>query len=496
MPVLSTPLMPLRSTPWRAPRLLAGALLLALVSLLGGLPEQVRAANGAGQGRGALTSVTGVATLAPGEVGMIALPVAGGRALFEHNAGRVFNPASTMKLVTSYAALSLLGPQYRWRTGLYLGGKLEAGRLHGDLVLRGGGDPKLVIEDLSELVGRMMASGLHRIDGDLVLDDSLYDLAGENLGPLDGDASQPYNVAPNAALFNFKAVQITVRPGPSGAVIALDPALAGVALINEVRVQPGACPAGEVFLVSDAGDERHPAIRVGGTIHAGCGEQSQFSAVLTHRQFVQALFKAAWEAAGGSWEGELRFARGAARGVPWLVWESPRSLAQVVEDIHKQSNNVMARQLLLQLGAEIGPRPATVARSREVVRGWLELQALHFPELVLDNGAGLSRDARISAGSLAQLLVHAANGPYADLMRVTLPLAGVDGTMKHRLVGEELSGRAWIKTGSLEGVRAIAGYVDAASGQRYVVVMMVNSANAAQSRSAQDGFLRWVFANG
>ncbi|MBW6494890.1 MAG: D-alanyl-D-alanine carboxypeptidase/D-alanyl-D-alanine-endopeptidase, partial [Burkholderiaceae bacterium] len=334
------------------------------------------------------------------------------------------------------------------------------------------------------------------IDGDLVLDDSLYDLAGENLSPLDGDASQPYNVAPDAALFNFKAVKITVRPSGQGAEIALDPALAGVAVINEVRVKPGACTNGEAFLVSDGGDGQDPAIRVGGTIHSACGEQSQFSAVLNHQQFVRALFKAAWAGAGGSWDGKVRFVRGAARGVPWLVWESPRSLAQVVEDIHKNSNNVMARQLLLQIGAEVAPLPATIAGSRSVVRAWLELQGLHFPELVLDNGAGLSRDARISAHSLARLLLHAASGPYADTMRLTLPLAGVDGTMKRRLVGEELTGRAWIKTGSLDEVRAIAGYVDAISGQRYVVVMIVNGAQAAQSRSAQDGFMRWVFANG
>ena len=300
--------------------------MLTVSALLLELPGAAWGANGAGQGRTALSAVTGVATLAPGEVGMIALPVGGGRALFEHNAEQAFNPASTMKLVTTYAALSLLGPEYRWRTGIYLGGKLEAGELHGDLVLRGGGDPKLVIEDLTELVARMMASGLRRIDGDLVLDNALYDLAGENLGPLDGDASQPYNVAPDAALLNFKAVQITVRPSGQAAEIVLDPALAGVTIVNEVRVRPGACANGQGFLVSDGGDEQLPAIRVGGTINSGCGEQSQFSAVLNHRQFVAALFRAAWVGAGGSWNGKVRVVSGAARGVPWLVPAPPARL--------------------------------------------------------------------------------------------------------------------------------------------------------------------------
>ena len=479
---------------WRS--LLAALFVTALAALHLGLPPTAMAANGSGQGRSGLAAVTGSSTLMPGEVGMIALPIAGGRPLFEHNAARAFNPASTMKLVTAYAALSLLGPEYRWRTALYLGGRLEEGTLRGDLIVRGGGDPKLVIEDLSELIGRMMAGGLRRIEGDLVLDDSLYDLSAENLAPLDGDASQPYNVAPNAALFNFKAVEVTVRVNGQGSEVVLDPALAGVGVVNEVRIKAGDCALDDAFTVADAGDEHHPAIRVGGMLHSGCGELAQFSAVLDHRHFVRALFKAAWETAGGTWAGGVRVVRGAAQGVPWLVWESPRSLAQVIEDINKNSNNLIARQVLLQVAAEVAGRPATVAHARAVVGAWLESQGLRFPELVIDNGSGLSRDARISARSLARLLVSAANGPYADLMRLTLPLAGVDGTMKRRLTSEELTGKAWIKTGSLEGVRAIAGYVDAISGQRYVVVMIVNGAAAGQTRSAQDGFMRWVYNNG
>src|SRR5690606_1826992 len=128
--------------------------------------------------------------------------------------------------------------------------------------------------------------------------------------------------------------------------------------------------------------------------------------------------------------------------------------------------------------------------------GWLDAQGLPTRGLALDNGSGLSRDSRASAAQLARLLRHAAAGPFADLIRESLPVAGIDGTMKARLAGEPIAGRAWIKTGSLDGVRSIAGYVQAASGRRYAVAMIVNGPNAASSRALQDEFLRWVYANG
>jgi serine-type D-Ala-D-Ala carboxypeptidase/endopeptidase (penicillin-binding protein 4) len=116
--------------------------------------------------------------------------------------------------------------------------------------------------------------------------------------------------------------------------------------------------------------------------------------------------------------------------------------------------------------------------------------------LVIDNGSGLSRRERISAASMAKLLAHAASSPYAQMYRDSLPRVGLDGTMKGRMINEPIAGNAWIKTGSLNDVRALAGYVDAGSGQRYAVVMLINGSRAENSNGAQDAFLRWVFNNG
>jgi len=171
-------------------------------------------------------------------------------------------------------------------------------------------------------------------------------------------------------------------------------------------------------------------------------------------------------------------------------------LGELVRDINKFSNNVMARQLFLTLGAVGAGAPATAEKANRAVRQWLSGKGLNFPELVLENGSGLSRVERIGAKSLGQVLLAAYQSPVMPELMASLPLAAVDGTMKKRLSGAEVAGQAHIKTGSLSGVRAIGGYVLDAQGRRVVVVMMVNHANAASAQPVQDALLKWVYSRG
>ena len=439
------------------------------------------------------------AAVAPTEYGIAVVPLDGGAPLVWHNAETAFNPASTMKLVTTYAALSLLGPDYRWNTALAMRGTLDGDTLVGDLVLRGGGDPKLVVEDMTELVARLRAGGLREIRGNLVIDDSLYDVGQEATEKFDGDPSQPYNVRPNAALMNFKATRVTVRPGGGGLGVDFDPPLADVPVVTEVKLVNGPCRHGLAGLsIREFGPEEQPSIRVAGTYSVSCGAQSTMVAVLNHRQFVHGFFRAAWRAAGGTWNGRTVFERRVDPTLPELArWTSPRTLADVVRDINKFSNNVMARQVMLQTSTVGADRqPATLERARRTVQAWLDKRGLRTPELVIENGSGLSRLERIAPASLVRLLVDASKGPQAAVFLESLPVVGVDGTMKGRLRDDPVAGRAWIKTGSLNDVRTIAGYVDGASGRRYAVVMLVNGPRAGGSGEAQDALLRWVHANG
>jgi serine-type D-Ala-D-Ala carboxypeptidase/endopeptidase (penicillin-binding protein 4) len=431
------------------------------------------------------------------DVGVYVVPLGGGQPLLNVNADEALNPASTMKLLTTYAALSRLGADYRWKTRVYLRGELRDGVLNGDLILQGGGDPKLVIEDLVEIIARMREAGLREIVGNLVLDDGVFSLDDRSVEQIDGDSSQPYNVRPHGMLLNFKATKFVITPRADSVDIVLDPPLADVSIDNEVRSARGRCRYGAGGLViRDNGTDQKPVIKVSGTYSSECGEQNLFAAVLTHRQFAHAFFKAAWLAAGGAWSGKTRIERGAAQGASWFEWTSPRTLGEVVLDINKFSNNVMARQVLLQSTAVENQSSPTIEDARSFLHRWLGRNGLKFPELYVENGSGLSRNERISAEHLARLLIHMSRSAYADLLRESLPRVGMDGTMKSRLQAEPITGRAWIKTGSLNDVRAIAGYVDAASGKRYALVMLINGPRAERSAPAQDELLRWVYANG
>jgi serine-type D-Ala-D-Ala carboxypeptidase/endopeptidase (penicillin-binding protein 4) len=439
------------------------------------------------------------AGLSSDEVGVYVVPIGAKTPLVNMNAEKAFNPASTMKLVTTYAALGLLGADFRWKTSLHLRGALQGDVLTGDLIFKGTGDPKFVIEDLVEMIASLRKAGLREIRGDLVLDEAYFDIGDGSVDAIDGDPSQPYNVKPSATLMNFKATKFVVSPGAQYP-LSTDPVLADTPIINEVTFVKGGCRFSAAGLnIRDAGTEAQPAIRISGSYSPSCGETSTFAATLSHRQFAHGFFKAAWLASGGVFTGKTRFERNAAqvsKSPVWFSWVSPRNLGEVTKDINKFSNNVMTRQVFLTTSAEVLKLPGTLERARRSVITWLDRQGLNFPELVIDNGSGLSRQERISAQHLAKLLQSAAGSPYSDLIRESLPLVGNDGTMARRLVNDPVAGRAWIKTGSLNDVRSIAGYVDAASGVRYCVVMLVNGPRAQASQAAQDALLRWVYSNG
>jgi serine-type D-Ala-D-Ala carboxypeptidase/endopeptidase (penicillin-binding protein 4) len=430
------------------------------------------------------------------QVGVVVWDVAADAPAFLSNAEEPLNPASTMKVLTTYAALSLLGPAYRWNTHFFLSKPLIGDVLPGDLIIKGGGDPKMVIEDMQELVLRLRQKGLRDIQGDVLLDASIYDVGEQSVDPFDGDPTQPYNVRPNAALMNFKASNFIVSPGSQGLSVRLDPELADVAIEVDVKLIAGPCRHGAAGLsIRDVGQAQAARILVSGVYSSACGEQSNYVSVLTHQQFIHSFFKAAWIAAGGRYAGQTRFVKDFVPKTlkPWFVWESPRTLADVVRDVNKFSNNVMARQLLLQVSYEMTKLPATPERARNAVQIWLKNRGLHFPEMHIENGSGLSRTERISALHLATLLKNASTSAVGPLLKDSFPVVGVDGTMRSRLGRDPIAGSAWIKTGSLVAVRSIAGYVKSASGRELVVVVLVNGPKAEASQALQDQILKWVY---
>jgi serine-type D-Ala-D-Ala carboxypeptidase/endopeptidase (penicillin-binding protein 4) len=423
---------------------------------------------------------------------IVVLPLAAGGVSIEANESKPMNPASTMKLVTTYAALNLLGPAYTWRTEAFASGVLRRDVLEGDLVIRGSGDPKLVIENLWLLVNRIRGFGIREIRGDVVLDRSAFEPLAHDPGDFDGERFRPYNAGPDALLLNFKAISIGFLPDPetrSARIVAL-PLLAGMKLPRSVRAAEGPCGDWRGKLQADFSDPMAPVFR--GAFPLSCGERLWHLSVLDHSRYFAAAFAALWENTGGTWAGRLREGALPTEARRIAVHESA-SLAESIRDVNKFSNNVMARQIYLTLGAEASGQPANALRAETAVRGWLDASGLSMPELVLENGSGLSRIERVSAGGLARLLRHAFASPLMPEFVASLPLVGVDGTMRKR---DGAAGNAHIKTGMLAGVRALAGYVHAASGRRYAVVAIINHPNARDGQAAHDALLQWVYQNG
>ncbi|MFZ2302755.1 MAG: D-alanyl-D-alanine carboxypeptidase/D-alanyl-D-alanine-endopeptidase [Gallionella sp.] len=407
--------------------------------------------------------------------------------IISHNAKQAMNPASTMKLLTTLVGLETLGPAYRWKTEAYLDGKLENGVLYGNLIFKGYGDPKLTVEQFWMWLRELRQRGLREIRGDIVLDRSFFEPADHDPAAFDNDPVRAYNVGADALLLNFNALRLRLIPNGSAASALLEPDLSGYRPDNRIVTSATLpCNGDDAFKVRLEGNN----IVLEGAIPLNCGEVEDYVSLLPHDDYFFAVFDALWKELGGALHGGLRRGSAPASQPPFAMRFSP-PLAEVIRDINKFSNNTMARQLFLTLGAADGV-PGNISGGTAAVQQWLDKKHLQFPELMLENGAGLSRSERISAQHLADILQHAAHGPFSAELEASLPILGMDGTIKKRLNGNGIAGHAHLKTGTLEGVKSIAGYVHAQSGKQWIVVFIINHPNAKYGQAAQDALIEWL----
>ena len=431
-------------------------------------------------------------------------------ALLSIGAHRSINPASVMKLVTTYAALDLLGPEYRWQTGFYTTAPLERGVLQGDLYVRGGGDPKWVLERIQADFAALQNQGVRAIAGDLVLDHGGFDVPSKAPGDFDGEHLRPYNVTPDALLVNFKSVLLHFTPDPIAGVahVRSEPPLAGLSVDASVPLTTRACVDWRTRLQADFSDPN--AIRLLGSYAQACGEQVWPVAYQDPTSYAARALEGLWRQSGGTLTGRVRSGTTPTAARLLLAADS-LPLRDIIADVNQFSNNVMAQQVFLSLAtptpgapphmSEISGRsasPPVVAgfeRSREVLaRWWTQTFGSGVAAPVVDNGSGLSRQERITPQALMHLLRHAAQHPQALPFVQSLSVAGVNGTTRRmaQRPNSLANGRAWIKTGTLRDVAGIAGYVDTRSGRRLVIIGFIHHERANQGRSALDALLEWA----
>jgi D-alanyl-D-alanine carboxypeptidase/D-alanyl-D-alanine-endopeptidase (penicillin-binding protein 4) len=462
-----------------------------------------------------------------------ALVLRGDQTLVSNMPDQPFAPASTMKLVTTIVGLEELGPVFKGRTELRSNGEIVGGVLRGDLVLRGGADGDFTVDAFTHMLEKLRTLGIRRIEGNLVLDRTLWQPARPDVGMPQFDESPEayYNVIPDALWLNMNMVTVDMASDAKSVRVSMLPELDKVTVKSELVLTDGECAKWEDgWKVPEyVRNGAKLTVVLKGTYPRNCAKTNVVN-VLDRHDYTERFFRATWARLGGKFSGSVLEADAPTSATRLLAEHTSRTLPEIVRDTNKPSDNGLARAIFLSLGslqadAKLGSRPldmiapatpaadmvpaapgggdatsvppaptATLARSELAVRNWMRKQGIDDTGLVLENGSGLSRIERIRPVQMAGLLRAAQKSLWAPEFAASLPIVGVDGTMKRRLKDSIAAQRARVKTGTLRDVVAIAGYVPDADGQPCIVVAMVNHDHAGNGvgRSIVDALINWT----
>ncbi len=428
----------------------------------------------------------------------LVLPAAGGAPLLAYQDERAMSPASTMKLVTTLVGLDILGPTYRWKTQLLSTSPLRGDQLKGPLYLQGNGDPHLTWDGLRDMFRSLRLSGVKRIDGDLVLNRERFKPERPDVGaPQFDEAPQAYyNVIPDALLVHGNMVDFTLDTTGKKPVVRTQPPLQGVRVQTQLTLDESDCKGWDDDLVTaQAQPQRNGTVRVllRGSFPRNCVAKSRLN-LLDRNDYIERFVRAFWTELGGSWKGHVR--DGATDPQAQVLVSRPsESLAEVVRLINKPSDNAMTRSLFLTLGENEqanGLGTPSIEKAKAVVQAWFEAHKIPTLGLVLDNGSGLSRSERITAQQMAGLLREGLKNNWYPEFASSMPIVGVDGTMRKRNKDNAATGRARIKTGTLRDTAAIAGYVRDRQNRDWIVVGFINDPSSKKGRPALDALIQWV----
>jgi len=312
-------------------------------------------------------------------VAVVVQPVDAATPLVAHNAAQAMNPASVMKLLTTYAALDLLGPAYTWKTTVWTDTAPVDGVLNGNLHIRGSGDPRFAIEHLWSLLRQVQVRGIRQIAGDVVLDRTAFNVPAIDPGAFDDKPMRPYNVGPDGLLLNFRAMRFTLLADNGKPRVLMETPSEGLRIDNQLKSSAAECGSNWKDLVSVRllPENTGHRLEFTGSYAALCGEKPLNLAPLPADAQAGGLIRALWKELGGSLGGQVRGGN-VPVGARLLTQHESAPLADAVRDINKFSNNVMARQVFLTLGNGNGGDGATPERARQRIADWLAGRNLRF----------------------------------------------------------------------------------------------------------------------
>ena len=459
------------------------------------------------------------ANLPDDALGVVVLRQSDGATVVAHHANVSFAPASTMKLVSTFIGLDRLGPIYRGSVEMHTNAQQVGSVLKGDVVLRGLADMDFDWEVFQRMLQTLRNNGIDSIDGNLLVDRHFYLPARLDIGlpPFDESPEFRYNVIPDALNLNLNLLQLNLTSTENGLRIRLTPELDRVNFVSRMAMVDRACKDWEdgwVMPTQTFAADGSIEVQLQGTFPKNCLTTTHIN-VIDRADYTARLFKSLWSKLGGTFGGQvIESSASIARG-QILAEHRSRPLGEIVRDINKPSDNTFARMLYLNIGtvraADIAsknnqltvvattvatPQSAspTLVLAGQEVRNWFVRQGINDDGLVMENGSGLSRLERIRPSQLAGLLRIASQSNWSPEFMASLPIAGLDGTMRNRLRNSPAAGRARLKTGSLRDVASVAGYVPDAAGQMCIVVAFINhpSASSAVARPVLDTLIDWV----
>ena len=408
--------------------------------------------------------------------GVIVSDLETGEIVFGKNADELLNPASNMKILTTAAALARLGPDFRYPTDVVFGGPVENGVLQGNLYLRGKGDPSLSTERLYRIVRQLRNMGLKEVRGNLVADDTYFDSQYEGPGWEQDDSDRPYMAGVGALSLNLNAVEILVFPGEAAgekARVVVEPASEYLVVENQVVTSaPGS--RSRIDATSEALGNRQRIV-VRGRIARSEDRIVTYRRISHPPLYTAHTFRQLLAEQGIAVKGRVVVGETPASLKPALTdWSEPLPL--LVHRLNKWSQNHMAEMLLKTLGAETYGAPGTWFKGVSALESFLaEEVGIPRGSMVLRNGSGLNDTNRASARQILQVLEWAwKKSTIAPELLTSLPIAGVDGTTRNRLVGTMGQGRVRAKTGTLQNVTALSGYATAPNGKTYAFAIIVN----------------------
>ncbi len=425
-------------------------------------------------------------------LGLVVVKAMDGEPVAVVNADQAFNLASVAKIFTTIAGYGILGSRHRWKTGIHYDGKVNGGVLKGNLYLKGGGDPFLTRERFSAMLLLLREKGIHSIEGDVVIDNSLFSVSPHDPNAFDGAGLKPYNAGPDAMLVNYKTFEVIFSPAVDKGIVSLhlSPLSENIRIVDKVRLSGGRCRNWRWRIRERYRLDRNPAeMELSGKYPKSCGRQSFHVSVLDNFAYVSGVFAAYWRLSGGVHKGGFRTGE-TPQGARLAVEHESAPFPEIIDGINKFSNNVMARQLFLALGEGV---PKSLESSRKALGSWLALNGVNVDGLFIDNGAGLSRQMRASPRQVAETLQIAWKGRWRHEVFASFPVIGYDGTLRKRLRKSSVSGYGRLKTGSLRSVRAIAGILHHPTQGDMLFVAVVNWSKSGGASKMFDDLIEWVY---